>query len=462
MFDWYLFLASELCILSTIGVGVLIWLKEKKSLLNRYFLYLCASLVVYVFSTYLSFLTFELIFIRLSLVGATLFLLQSFLFVKKFTSSEALLSDKYVILIAAGIAALCVSPYVFSDVIENDGVTLPTPQFGIIFFGAYCILLISLSIFLLVKEIIRSDALRARQATSILVGLSITLLSGFLFLFVAVNIFQTTKYIPLALFGSLAFVVLSGYSITRYRFFDVNIVLKKTLIYSGVNFLILFVSVIGSFIFSYFFYQRYPSPTLFFSSAIAATLFIATAQFAVNKALHSFLLKGQVALSVKISEAKHSLSTTHELETFILKLSAMIQELLEAPVVLCLVRQEHEKKFVNYFPGDIALKVKYENFSPLQSLELRGSFLQHELQHLRNVGFLGTLMRRVGAKLIIIVGREERPDLILFVGARKGDRQFDIEKLASAWEIARIAEGALPNIFYWQKTVISLKRMTTK
>lgn len=454
-----IFLITITSIFFALLLGFLVLIKDSEQAPNRYFFYLCASLSSYIGLTYISFVTSNLQHIRISLIGADLFVTATYLFARStFTEKwNATLKDKLVVTASFLVAFLSLTPAVFSEVVWQNNIPLPKAELGIVIFGFHVCVVIILALTILAQKAFGGHGVQRIQASLVLCGLSIALLSGFCFIFLAVNVFHTTRFIPLALFAATFFVLLAGYSITRYRFFGIRVALRRSAIVFTISI------VLSVVLFSTLTLILGHWPSQFFSSPFAfpiivlISLLLECLRAILNRPLNYFFLREQIDLSSNLADKGYVLNTTHEIDTFVIKLSATIQEVLEAPVLLMLLHDSSQKRYKNAFPQSLELTLHEGSGLIKESRNIHGVLLREELSS-KGSESLSRYCRRLDASLAVILGREDLPDMIIMIGQSKKGQFFSRDKLDALEQIVKSAESSLPNIYYWQKTMASLRQ----
>lgn len=124
---------------------------------------------------------------------------------------------------------LIFSPLVFQDIQHSSSQNLPVTQNGdlIIFFVALLLSMFVVGIIMVLQKLIRSKEIQLLQWKFISVGFALTLLLDIIFLLIFAGVMGNVFFIPYAPLFVLPFLIATTYSITRYRLFGLNMIVRK-------------------------------------------------------------------------------------------------------------------------------------------------------------------------------------------------------------------------------------------
>lgn len=233
-------IATIVTLLGTLAVGSIVFFHGRRKTLHVIFALLNLSIALWTIANFLSLNVDDnsliLFWIRMTMFLAVMQSLTFFLFIHTFPNPQLSLKKQYkwVLLIMSAITSfIAFTPLIFKD-IERDpsGAITPIPGIGMILFIPNSIGLILLGIIILINKLRKSRGLVRLQLNYILVGSVIMFFLLIFFNFVLVNFFRVTEYVDLGAIYILPFVMLTAYSIVRYRLMDIRLVIKRSVVYS--------------------------------------------------------------------------------------------------------------------------------------------------------------------------------------------------------------------------------------
>ncbi len=237
-------------VLADTVIGVLVLSRDYRSYTNRFFAlfaWLSAVLsVANIVSLHQSTPESTLHYARLSISAATLYCYFLFLTVHTFPSKRIRLKSWQLILatLLSGIVLLLTqTPYVFQSVTGIGEASSPVPGPAIPLFALVNGFYIVSAIYLLVtRHRAATGSLRA-QLQYLLLGIATSSVLIFVTDFIFVILLKTTALLSLLPLYTLLFVLATAYAILTHHLFDIRVIIKRTVLYSG---LVLFTLTIYS------------------------------------------------------------------------------------------------------------------------------------------------------------------------------------------------------------------------
>ncbi len=227
-------------VLVNLLLGLVVYLKNPRSVTNRYFFTLTAIFVMWSVVNYISvhpvFLG-QLTWIRLSLFSGALLNLSVFVAFLAFPdtsfSTSSLKRLRWAALSTAFVMALTLTPLVFKSLkIDAHGVPSPVPAPGIGLFLAQTIILLGTCIMTVVKKFRLSKGVVREQLRLVLLGVAGTFSLIVFSNFIAVVAFHITALIPLGPSFTMIFSGCFAYAIVRHRLFDIRRAAARSLTYT--------------------------------------------------------------------------------------------------------------------------------------------------------------------------------------------------------------------------------------
>ncbi len=235
-------------IIGNVSLGMFAYRANPKSRTNQLFLLLIIVTVIWLIPNYLNRLLgtrlseipnaehLALINARAVIVFAAAQIFSLFLFVHTFPSTTIQLKPKYLYL-SSGYTLLVMlvaaSPFLFTGIDGMTPVPNPVPGPGIIAFLILVVTIFSGTLVLLIKKTLHASGLMRRQLSLLSSGIITTFGLIALSNFVIVIAFKDTTFMiftpayTLILAGSIA------YAMVAHHLFDIRVIIKRTVVYSG-------------------------------------------------------------------------------------------------------------------------------------------------------------------------------------------------------------------------------------
>ncbi|MBI2410745.1 MAG: hypothetical protein HYV32_02550 [Candidatus Kerfeldbacteria bacterium] len=451
-------------IISCIGCSTLAiyaWKFNREKLANRYFALMSGFLALWVLVFYISLLHYHIFLVRLTMFIIVLFLLYTFLFVYSFVFEK--LSKRvfrFLTTFAIVNAVLALSPFQFTHSEMINGIIMPMPGWGMIIFAVYCLGAIFGSCVLLFKNLRVNDVVKRTQTQFILYGFLITFGTLIFTNLYAVDILHTRKFFPLTMLSTLGIVSCSAYAMTRYRFLDVRIVFKKSIVYGGLLFIFASLYIVSIFsVYRVVESEAHIHPFIWLIVAMLLFLWLfERGKVRIKHFLDGIFFREEIDFFKLIHESNLVLNSTHELESFIIKLAGSIQEVIQAPVEEILVQQEHMHRLKSFFPTHSKWYVAFDEPVIAELIALRRGYLfLDELQERNMAPSVQRLMKKKKAEICMVVMKQSRLLVLVFIGQHKNHKQFTRRDIRGLKEFHDSIQHNLPHLLYWQKTIEGTK-----
>lgn len=218
-------------------LGVVIFLKNSRSVTNRYFLLMTSSLVLWAVVNYISVHPFgfdQIIWVRLVMAIATLLCLSVFLALEAFPAyrpSQNKKARKRAVYSALFVMMFCLTPLVFSRLEDGETGVRPVPGPAIALFAAEVFGLLVSAVYILVRKFMKSRGRTRLQIQFLFFGIGGMLTLILLTNFILVVLFGNTKYVSLGPAFTLIFSGSFAYAIARHKLFDIRAAVARGLGY---------------------------------------------------------------------------------------------------------------------------------------------------------------------------------------------------------------------------------------
>lgn len=232
-------------------IGYFVLKRDPRNVMHITFTMFCVSLAFWAIANYFSItvqnVTEILFWMRVVMVFAVMICISFFLFIYAFPNSKLQLRKQYLVLLFLVSVVTCVvalSPVLFSDVTFDDkGGRSPVVQPGMVLFLIVTVGSLLWSFILLIKKLKRSTSINKMQLRFILLGTFIMFFCILLFNLVFPVVFKISFFVNATPFFILPFIVSVFYAITRHRFLDIRIIIRKTTVYIVSIVCILFINL---------------------------------------------------------------------------------------------------------------------------------------------------------------------------------------------------------------------------
>lgn len=453
-----LLLATIISFIGNLVLGIYALKFNSKRAENRYFALFTFTVAVWIVVFYCSLVDYSLWLVRASMVLAAVWTYSLFLFAYAFTYQKVkkkLLYSMHAIVVFMSLLSL--SPLVFSSSTIREGQPFPVPGSGMPLFFLYAVGFLIASTYLVTRNIWHKHPMRKHQAIFIAIGLNLTVITITFSNFISVLVFETRALFPLGMLSTLFFVGMTAYAMTRYRFLDVRVVFKKSLIYGGILFAItgIYVAAILA-IYTWLKTQIHVNPLVW----LTISLLVFVAFFEHFKVRLKYFLDGIFFVDdvqfVKImQESNLILNSSHELETYVMQLAACVQKVTEAPVKQIFVRMQYMNRFKSFFPQQARDFLPFEEQTAQECEKKRGLFLKSELEEKPAIR---KLMKKYQSEIYMTVGSRGEPLLaIVLVGEHKNRKPFAKRDMKGLKEFQQTAEVKFPILLQWQKVMEEAK-----
>jgi hypothetical protein len=434
---------------------------------NQYFAAFCFVITAWLFCNYASLHTYNLYVTRLLMALAALMVLLLLLFTYHFAYERIEKRVLYFVYVIGAAAVLVgASPLLFEAIVVDNEFAYPIIGVGMYFFAPFSVISTLWSFALLLRVIWTEPVrtMRRVQAEWMSFGLIATMSIMILFGFVVVNIWHTTRFIPIAMASTLIFLGSTAYAMTRYRFLDVRIILKKSLVYGGA--LALFalaytLLVLGG----YFQLQEvsYIHPALWLMAAVLVFIVLFEAvRVRFKNLLDGWFFRENIEFAKIIDESQHELNSTHELESYVLRLVGTVQEVANAPVHEVLIRQRQYKRFKSFFPprSKSYLLFSDDAVQELESKKLRGVGLLSVLREKQSGFALQKVLQKYHTEAYMTVeGEDDEVIAIVLMGPHKSKHVLTMESLQKLEAVRADAHQMLPAYLQLQMAIEGAKVM---
>lgn len=398
----------------TLILGLLIIAKSRK-FCNVLFLIFAFITAWWILTNYLISIFPTIFFLKSSYAAGFLVAPSALVFILAFIKGKIALKKIFVLYITSIILFLLT--YFDGLIIKKaDSIFLGgfEGEFGPLFpvFSIYSILLVLFTLSKLFIETKKAQGVKRLQLQYFSLGMflfgSIASLCSFILPMLGIN-----RLISLDSSSSLFFIIFTAYSITRYRLFDIRIIIRKSLIYS-----ILFAILIGLAAFSITLLSKYISSTFnttfIFGAAlisVALALLFYPAKHLIQKIINKIVFSKTPVYEDQVVLLKQTLQNGKEFKKLCTKVENIIRTTLKTEEIFVAVKNPSQSSLEEHFSRNLIC-------SPIA--------LDHPL------------IRHLAEKRTLLV-KEEIPYLI-----DENKRQKDVLNLADKFLNKARAEIAVP------------------
>lgn len=223
-------------VITNLALAVLVFTKNPRRNVNKFFSFFALSLVGWAIVNYLSIHPIgfnQLFWIRFDLAWATIMSTMLLLLANIFPTGIPYYKgiEKFVIVIGTAVGVLTVSPWLFTEVDYSTGSAQPVPGLALPFFVVYVIGVLTLSIIALFRRFFSQVGIAKEYIRYAILGIALTFFLLVIFNFVLVLLFHNTSFIIFTPAISLIFSASFAYGMIRRRLFDVRLVVTRFIAY---------------------------------------------------------------------------------------------------------------------------------------------------------------------------------------------------------------------------------------
>lgn len=219
-------------------LGLLVYRRHAKNLVNRLFLFLILSVLFWLLFNFLSDLQWlTLLWNRLTYVGSTLIAVTLVYFAYLFPDNKAHIGIiKHTLIIVPAVAVIFATVFtglVVSDIkFESWGTDILPGPLGL-FYPLYFLIYSIWALVILWRKYRINRGIQRNQLRYMFLGLLLSLLAGFYtnsISYLFIGDYRLAKYGP---HTTLLLTLFTTYAIVAHRLFDIRVIIKRTVIYTG-------------------------------------------------------------------------------------------------------------------------------------------------------------------------------------------------------------------------------------
>lgn len=448
-------IVTGLSVTITITLGIIILYKSRNYLLFALF---CFVIGIWMIVNYISFqvsdVAASLMVIRSLMVLAVVHTTLLFLFINTFPTGGINIRAKsfWAITIATVLSiANALSPLLYSRVEFIDDQVVAIAGYGMIIFLLHPVGTLLLSLGMLIYKLSLARGIRRLQLKYITAGLLITYALILILEFVITNVLHISYFVQFASLFFLPFVIATYYAITRYRFLNIRVILRRALI---VNILVLLCTMVtavilfitNQFIASYFLVIKEYSPFIVMIALLLIFPGLRRLSYCVTD--HCFF-SNYIDLSVKMEELTAAKSSGKPIDQVFREVVEFMKNNLNAQHVIIFIYDATTKdKLVQVWPSGkseyiylndpiVNLTQQCNNVVVLDELILS---LKTELVR-RSIAQL----KHLNAQLAVSFGNEDRVFGLFFVGPKSAGI-YTKEELDVMLRLSKFLKQIVPQV----------------
>ncbi len=469
----------SLAIIAHLGIGIFTYFYNPKSATHRFFLLFSVFSVAWGTANYLSLhqVTPEhtLRAIRLVMFFACFHALSLFLLIQTFPSTKLQINRLLLTLIVITtliVAALTQTSLIFSSVKGVGLEASPIPGPGIALFAFVTGLLILNSIILLIARYRKSKGILKAQYQYLIIGVVGSASLIFITNFLMVVVFHITSLLILGSTYTLIFIGSTAYAMVAHQLFDIRVIIKRTVVYSG---LLLFTLAIYSMVI-FFFTTIFGGENVFdyksFIANLIAALFIAIGfepiRLYLNKITDKYLFKGEYDPQAVLAELSRSLSDSIDIRQATQSLVTIVKSQLRLShaavvtftnqnnnlVIKDVTQDGYEDPSVLQLPLDSQLIKNFVSTPQLIIADVIRKWVEmNRTKTQTQVGYKDLLqeLNQLQADLIFPIQIQRKAIGMFIVGEKLSGDIFTKEEIAFLGIIANQTANALEKARFWEE-----------
>jgi len=462
----YLYLISGIL---NISLGFYVFKKASKEKENRFFVIVAVligfwCIVNFFYTTY-----FNYPWLNLAYSIGILLVFAIFIWALYFSKKVINIIWLFIILLIAIIFSIIsiVPNFVIKEYvsINNFGFNVLTgPLFT--WYDFFAIALLSYSIFILLKLKSRVSGLKKNQYNYVSLGFIFPILLIIIFDFI-LPLFKFFHLASIDYLASFFFVATISYGITRYRFMDIRVVIRKGIIY-GISLIVtLAVYTYFALIFRDMIERSWnitPVWTMLIIIGLVALGFPLLKK--IIESLVNSIFKGKESIDLAVKELKSKMAYESDFTNLIKLISKEIKSYLEVSAVEIYIVNKPEKKFI--IENDELNKSLNSDSNLIKYFEVNKEVLvKDEIQHLlpekqekQDVEMLKIAERELGkqnAKLVMPLFTEDGVFGLVFLGEKQDKQAFTVQDVRYLEQLREQVNFTIAHALLYRNTMASLK-----
>jgi len=395
-----------------------------------------------------------------------------FVFILTLATKETVIkkSQKFLLFFVGIVTiSICFSKYLFSEVIINSVDRRPVVSWGMILFITVVLGLLLLGFINLIKCLKNETGLVKIQCKYIFVG-SCIMYSLILIFNVVFVLLKKPNFVCLLPFFILPFLLLTAYAITRYRFMDIKVVVRKSLLYF-LLFALTIVFSLGAIILLYFFMKNYlqiESNIALLISVALLIIFLPILQKNLKKFFNQYFNKELIDLSAKVEEFATSINQTHQLNDVIMRCDSFVKNKLQIKDTKFIVRdiRVSELQYICQSPtnstiiGIAGLKdnIKYFLEHGLVILEEIKFMENSKMAINNNIRPLRKILEKNHAQILVPLISNDIIHGFILLGHKESHAPYSQEDIEFIKNISQEISPALEKVLFYEEAVERVRR----
>lgn len=468
---YYFFISSLVNTIIGILLGLYVLIKNSKSKVNRSFFYFCIAFVSwsfpYMFWPMAQTKEGTLLSFQLLHIGASFAPVCYLYFVLHWLG---IIQKKKAVIIAGFALATFFSLSIFSPLFISDMVPKFNMKYwaepGIIyhFYLAHFYLFFLYASYLLFIQYRKETGIKKIQIKLLLIGFILGFFAGSTNYFLWYDI-SIPPY--LNIFASI-FGAFTAYAITRYRFMDMKIILKKSILH-----LIIFCGIAGIIIALILFLNKYLSANdynindIVIVEVVLLVIFLPVLRSVILRVTNKYINKEEIDLSKHFEEFNTNISYTTYLEDLLNQSTIFIKEQLKIDKVDIIVRDFSIPDLGYFYPTSEKKILKKEIQELLLSyfIEDRSMLLKQEIPYIsankENADILARINKLMQKEDITVIASLQQVDIVngfILIGSKINNDIFSEEESIILKNISKQINGALARVLCYEEAVARVKR----
>lgn len=328
-------------------------------------------------------------------------------------------------------------------------------------FLIYCVFYLFLAVFLLIKTYKKNKGIIKTQISYILSAILLVAIIG-----LSCNvILPLLGYTKLIIYGPLSTVVFSAfivYVLTRYRFMDIRVVIKKsavyfsTLISLGLLFALIFL-VVSEIFLQYFSINQ----KILYGFFIVLVIIIAPIFYNfIKKKFDSIFLKKYIDLSKKIENLEDNIKCDKDLDGLAREVSENLLEILKVEKIRFFSIDHKDSNYKSIYPKDNSTTMNPEDILPNNFSEHREIIVREELEiaptdseNKKHIHKLIKELKKYESEVALPVFSGNELLGMILIGEKKTKESFSVEDMELIQQISDKLGDILGNVLLYKEAV---------
>ncbi len=251
--------------------------------------------------------------------------------------------------------------------------------------------------------------------------------------------------------------ITTAYGITRYRFMDIKVVLKKSIVYGAA-----LLCSVGLYVYVlWFIYKGVPSIITWIAGLLMYTLTWNAYSRKIKHLLDHIFLMNELDLSKRLDERLKALNSTFELEKYVTELTRSIEDAVDANVLSIFIAEREHNHFRSYYPKERYGSISFDNEILKLLYRAPNILVKDELECWKSDDTLQIFraLKKYNTSVILVIKQSNDTPLgVVFLGMKKNGSPYLSNEIKKLEYIIVNAQKQLPIVIQYHEALEGMKK----